>query len=285
MALFRREAADYDERRYLQRLSDQDQLSGDELHRFIVLAHNRKEQLVNACFNQISHLATCQADRYGEPLTYTSGVDMAVARVKDLLWQDRSLYAWVTRDALLNLHGLLSSRFEGTREEGMEAAVESVGLSGAGTRLSEESQQLPEAEQQQVFHLGEQALDIFYAMNLPDRPPPRDRTLYENLFRSAPVVMEARAHEVIAWCGIVLGRLCASGRLRPTIIMTDPDFDVPPPMDKRGWYPNPYNRGTKNLIPRLERYWDGKDWTDQFRALEDWGWKTSIVPLRSVPPN
>lgn len=285
MGLFEREPADYAERRRLQRLLEEDRLGDDDIPRFMLLAHTRKELLVNACINQISQLAETQADRFGDPLTSERGMDMALARVNDVLWQDRSLYAWVARDALLNLHGLLGARYEGTWEEGFEAAVESVGLEGAGTRLSDASRRLPETEQRQVFRYGEQALDIFFAMNLPGRPPPRDRTLYEQLFKSAPTVMERRAHEVIAWCCVIIGRLCATGRLEPTIILKNRDFDVPPTMGKRGWYPNPYNRGTKELIPRLERYWDGRDWTDRFRARKDWGWEESRIPLRTVPPN
>lgn len=301
MGFFKR-LADLDERERLQEAADKGGLSPEDQVRYLQLSVQRMDLLFFACNYQIAELPVGHAGAYGQPVDTSRELAPAVAVVENVLQQDRSMYAWVARTALRNLKGLVDLRFEGNSwTDRFSIALQSIGLDydmlhGVSLR-NDLLGQLPD-HAQDCLSIAALFIDMLFVLDASAREKARETNpqaveTYNSLFASSEQIYEQLAHAMTAWSSTIIARSEATGLIPHTAASTAREFRTPPRMTSPGWYPNPFNRGTNprnqgmsRLVPKFERYWDGEDWTERFRAKDESGsWDKSIQPMRTVPPN
>jgi Protein of unknown function (DUF2510) len=244
----------------------------------------RKDILAFASLNAIVELPVSSAQADGRPVADSCGLDEARNVVRSMLHQDQSVYAWVARSAMVCLDALLET-MEGTWDQNLDTAMNTMGLAPGPVIHPAAQMALPPKVQEDVLGLANYALSIFWVVAQPNTESARDRTLYDHLFSSTAPATRETAYDVIAWAGILIGRLRNSGKL-PDVPWFGPQFRRVPPMPEPGWYPNPYNRGNiQDGDATFQRFWNGDDWTDQIRNRDGHRWLEQMHSMHTPPNN
>jgi hypothetical protein len=245
----------------------------------------RKNLLTAVAVNRISRLPVAASAEYGEPVTDIYGLEPAAQTVREVLSQDRSMYAWLARTAMVALDAALA-RADGSWFETLEVATASVGFGRGNVLHADLRARLPDDVVERVVLLHQYCMNIFWAVARPEfEDKQRDRRLYTQMFEDPDPRTALTAHDVAAWACVVLGRLSNRGVL-PPLWYSAPVYARLTRLTEPGWYPNPYNYG--DLVrgePDFQRYWDGGDWTDQVRRLVRGRWSQERHSLRTVPDN
>jgi hypothetical protein len=250
----------------------------------------RKNALARACIGRIAGLSVCDASQFGRPVADTYGLSDAATAVRDVLRQDRSMYAWLARDMMVSLDVVLELMMEegrGTWGENLDSAMMTIGLEPGPQLRKGLERELASDVQERVIGLASYGLKIFWNIAQPDRKElERDGALYKHLFESTDERTELTAHDVAAWSGVIIGRLHGVGCVPASVPWFDRDGAIVPALEESAWYPNPYNRGNiENGDATFQRYWDGRDWTDRIRMRVDGSWNEELHSLRTVPNN
>jgi uncharacterized protein DUF2510 len=227
----------------------------------------RKSVLAFACLNKVMSLPVADATRFGSPIANTLGLRPASNAVRDILFQDQALAAWIARDCLVALDALLTT-MRAPLGVALETAMAAAGLwpgPTAGTDTPEPA-----------FVLARRVIAMFSGVR------GGNRIFYERLFATQN---PCAAHEITAWTGAVIGRLHGAGHL-PDQPWMSPEFHTVPLMLTPGWYPNPYLMGEILAGEATwQRYWNGNDWTDRIRMRGLTGWQQQTKTLFEAPPN
>ena len=126
----------------------------------------------------------------------------------------------------------------------------------------------------------------------PQKAPAADWKWYSDLCISSHT-QETRtiAYDMATWAAIATARLLNAGRV--DLGRADPSF---PPFNHAyrevvalttpGWYPNPQKvGGIVDGDAKIQRFWDGDDWTPRARVRDGGRWTNHEVPLNSSPVN
>jgi hypothetical protein len=223
----------------------------------------RKSALALACLNHVMALPVGDGTRFGDPIANSLGLRPASNAVRDILFQDHALAAWIARDCVVALDALLGT-MRAPLATAWETAMAAAGVH-PGTDISEPA-----------FVLAHRVIAMFFALK------GGDRVFYERLFAARS---PSAAYEMTAWTGAVLGRLRGAGHL-PDLPWMTAEFRTVPPMLVSGWYPNPYLMGEILAGEATwQRFWNGTDWTDRIRMRGLTGWQHQTKSLSEAPPN
>lgn len=224
----------------------------------------RKSVLTFACLNKVLTLPVADAARFGSPVANALGLRPASNAVRDILFQDQALAAWIARDCVVALDALL-----GTMRAPLGVALETA-MAAAGRWPGPTD--IPEP----AFVLAHRVIAMFSGIR------GGDRVFYERLFATRN---PCAAYEITAWTGAVIGRLHGAGHL-PDLPWMSAEFHQVPPMLTADWYPNPYLMGEILAGEATwQRYWNGNDWTDRIRMRGRTGWQEQTKSLFEAPPN
>jgi hypothetical protein len=239
----------------------------------------RKSVMAFACLNKVMTLPVADAACFGRPIANSIGLRPASDVVRDILWQDRSMAAWVARDCVVAMDALLGT-MTGSLADALETAMAAAGLR-PGPAVSPD-EDLPDATGAEVLLLARRVISMFFAFERLDGRRGIDRTFYERLFATRS---HGAAYEIAAWTGAVIGRLRGAGHL-PELPWMAAEFRTVPAMTTEGWYPNPFLMG-EILAGEAswQRYWDGTDWTDRVRLRHLTGWREQTNSMYEAPPN
>jgi hypothetical protein len=244
----------------------------------------RKSVIALACLNRVMTLPVADITSYGRPLANSLGLRPASDAVRDILFQDRSMAAWVARDSLVAFDALLGTMHV-SLADALETAMSAAGLRPGPVIDPSQAHDLSAAAQAEVRTLANRVILMFFAFERTDGRRGGDRTFYELLFATRSRRAAAIAHEITAWVGAVLGRLRGAGAL-PEPRWMSPEFRTVPEMTSASWYPNPYLMGEiLGGEATWQRYWDGTDWTDRVRLRHLTGWREETKSLFEAPPN
>lgn len=226
--------------------------------------HLRKSVIAFACLNRVMALPVADSTWFGHPVANSLGLRPASNAVRDILFQDRALAAWIARDCVVALDALL-----GTMRTPLATAWE-IAMAAAGAHPGPSD--LPDP----ALVLAHRVIAMFFGLR------GRDRAFYERLFATRS---PCAAHEITAWTGAVIGRLRGAGHL-PDLPWMSAEFHTVPSMTTSGWYPNPYLMGEILAGEATwQRYWNGTDWTDRIRRRCLTGWQEQTKSLFEAPPN
>ena len=246
----------------------------------------RKDVLSAVSINLIAGLPVAARSEFGAPVTDVYGLEPATEVVRQVLQQDRSMYAWLARTSVVCLDAAMANgREPWVQMFGM--AMNSVGFEASGELRADLAAQLPSDVLERVDGLHGFVMNLFWLLTEQQQfdDGPRDRSIYQHLFESSDPRTELTAHDIAAYAGVVLGRLRNSGVLGPSTVFSAAYTQVPP-MHEPGWYPNPYNFGeVVNGEAGFQRIWDGTDWTRRIRVRVDGGWVEREHDLRTMPEN
>lgn len=244
----------------------------------------RKDVLSAVCMNRIAQLPVATAEEFGEPITDIYGLEPAAEVVREVLRQDRSMYAWVARTCVIFLDTALEMGAGGWSDS-LENAMKSVGFERGNQLRPDLVDGLPGHVRQRVFGLHATAMGVFWAVAQPHIEQDRDKTIYRRIFESTDRRTELTAHDVAAWACVIVARLCHRGMTTRPLFYSD-GYSSVPLMREPGWYPNPYNRG--ELVggePAVQRFWDGTDWSDHIRFWNGRVWVEGQHSMREMPGN
>jgi hypothetical protein len=241
--------------------------------------HLRKSVIAFACLNSVMALPVADSTRFGRPIANSLGLRPASNAVRDILFQDHALAAWIARDCVVALDALLRTMGE-PLGVALETAMAAAGL-WPGPTVDPDAR-LSEPERTEALVLAHRVIAMFFAFERTDGRRGGDRIFYERLFATRS---PGAAYEIAAWAGAVVGRLRGAGHL-PDLPWMSAEFHTVPPMRGSGWYPNPYLMG-EILAGEAswQRYWNGTDWTDRIRRRCLTGWQEQTKSLFEAPPN
>jgi hypothetical protein len=248
-------------------------------------AGQRKDLLAAACINQIARLPVAASSEWGKPVADVYGLQPAAQVVRTVLRQDRSMYAWVARTALIFLDAALMNG-EGNWVDTLGVALESVGFERGPALRPELKAWLSDDVRERVEGLCGYSMNVFWVVAQQQFDDgERDRRLYRHMFEDPDPRTAETAHDITAWASVIIGRLRNGNLIEGNRLYSDL-YLHPPEMDGPGWYPNPYNYG--DIVrgePEFQRAWDGNDWTDRTRFRIGSYWDEESKPLRSMPNN
>lgn len=192
--------------------------------------------------------------------------------------------AWIAREAVVALDELLGL-MDTPWGDAVDVAMDMAGLMPGPALNPERCVGVPAEIHKDMLGLANCVTSVFFAFDRPGGAPGNDRTYYEHLFTSPARPTRLVAHEIVAWSGVVIGRLLHTGLIPEVLWMSD-EFETVPSMDTQGWYPNPWNMGevTKSEAS-FQRYWDGIDWTDQVRLRDGRSWSYETRSMFRAPDN
>lgn len=242
---------------------------------------SRKNELAMAALNRVLRHPAAAASTFGQPLDapHFAVTDEIMATV---LVQDRSLAGCVARDL-----ALLFESFGGLALN-LEAAHQAVGLEADGT-LGGPYGQLRDEDKGFAQNAAQETLSVARTIQARDRGQqvaPGDLGVYTMLFESEDESNYRRALRVGGWAATSVARMRTGGHIDgelPTFADHLLHFGQ---MEQVGWYPNPINAGDTSLgDASIERWWDGRDWTDRVRLRENRRWQETRNSIFTVPDN
>jgi hypothetical protein len=205
---------------------------------------NRRILLMASAIRTLANHPLAQPGMSGRPLGDGVGLESVVAELQVLFRKEQALVKWVAlRGALLMLQLSYPPR------DTTAAAAMGIDDSGSGPRLFQ-TEGLTDQQVQACVGLYASLRDKLMAYDELEHMS-LDAVLDDPRFRN---VNTAVGYDYIAWASVALLR---SGRL--DVIG---NFGEPGRLDIAGWYTEP-------MFSKAERYFDGADWTNQCRAIEN----------------
>jgi hypothetical protein len=225
--------------------------------------HLRKSVIAFACLNKVMALPIADTTQFGRPIANSLGLRPASNAVRDILFQDHALAAWIARDCVVALDALLGTTCTPL------ATAWATAMAAAGVHPGTD-------RSEPAFVLAHRVIAMFFGLR------GNDRAFYERLFATRS---PSAAYEMTAWTGTVIGRLRGAGHL-PDLPWMSAEFHTVPQMMSAGWYPNPYLMGEILAGEATwQRFWNGTDWTDRIRMRGLTGWRKQTKSLFEAPPN
>lgn len=249
----------------------------------------RTDLLAASCILRTSELPVASADQFGQVVTVA-----VLAPVSDLvrriMFQDRDLSAWIVRKSVSYLQWIAENAMSGPFDSNFDVALSSVGLrapAGLGVHVLDESVQLTDVHREAAISLADLALSVLRALvfSRPDERGSSDWRFYSRLYTGQGIDdVEGLGYDIIAWTSIVVARLLTAGRIVGAVPVFAPEYRAVQAMDTPGWYPNPPKYGgVVSGDAVFQRFWDGKDWTDQVRTRNGRGWEIGTLSLHQEP--
>jgi hypothetical protein len=243
----------------------------------------RTKALASACLLHVADLPVSSAGMFGSPIT-DDELRPAVEVVIQLMRQDRELSAFVARETWFIVRWGLEDFMDPS--ESMDTLLAAAGIRGAdnGNFALADSHQLPPEAADHATSYANGSLAVLGALMF--GPEASGYQVYVGLFTgSLSGDSVFAAYCVVAWAAIAFGRLLNTNRVRPGLPALVPAYRTIPAMESAGWYPNPPNsEGIVNGDARVQRFWDGMDWTDQVRIRSGGAWKSLSDSLHDAPP-
>jgi len=246
----------------------------------------RTDNLAISCVQQIVELDVTHRSRFGEPLT-VAALGKASGLVRETMTQDRDLSAWIARKGAVILDAVLRGGMRGGFEANMDRAFGAAGLEiGSSMLVRDDRARLSKVDRDTAESLGKACLALVVIVgSQPTDWTVRERRFYVSLFTGQDGAdAEGFAYELIAWIGVVIGRLYHRGLVGLSEPLLNPAFRQVPRLTRAGWYPNPPKFGdTSSGDAPFQRYWDGAQWTARVRVRQEQAWREAEYSLHDPP--
>jgi hypothetical protein len=238
---------------------------------------------------QITETPLADREQFGALLTLHE-LEPASQLVREIMYQDRDLSAWIARKSIVQLKSIFGTQgMSGDFARDFDLGFDGVGVQAPGDHKifirQNPTAPLEDMRANPAAALGSIVIGLLgtLAAKPGERRSSASWGIYEDLYTGASGDdVEGLGYDITAWVSVLIGRLLNTEQLASTPLF-GPSYRQAPSMPQPGWYPNPGKTG--DIIEgdaQFQRYWDGA-WTDRVRIRKGRHWTEATISLHASP--